>query len=406
MFEINKIRQDFPALEQKVYGKPLVYLDNAATTQKPKVVINAVNEMNSKTNGNIHRAFHYLGNECTERYEAARETVKVFLNAAKKEEVIFTSGTTDSINLLAYSFGERYVQAGDEIVVSEAEHHSNIVPWQLLCERKGASLKVLPVHDDGRLAIEKLPEYLSSKKVRLLCVAQASNVLGIVNPVKEIVRVAHSYGVPVMIDGAQGAAHGGIDVQDVDCDFYAFSGHKLYGPTGTGVLYGKENLLADMPPYRGGGEMIETVSFQGSTYAELPLKFEAGTPNYIGIHGLKAAIDYLDEIGWENIHEQEQSLVKHAIKSLQEIEGINIYGTAEEKTSLVSFGIKNIHPSDVALLLDKMGVAIRSGHLCAQPLMQRFGQVGMMRFSFSFYNTKEEIDTAIKALIRAKQMLG
>jgi len=405
MFDINKIRQDFPALWQEVYGKPLVYLDNAATTQKPKAVIDAVNEMNSKTNGNIHRAFHYLGNLCTERYEAARETARNYINAAKKEEIIFTAGATAGINTLAFSFGERYVRAGDEIIVSATDHHSNIVPWQILCERKKASLKVLPVHDDGRLAIEKLPDLITSK-TRLICVTQASNVLGIRNPIKEIVAIAHAHNVPVMVDGAQGAVHGGIDVQDVGCDFYVFSGHKLYGPTGTGVLYGKEKYLEEMPPYQGGGEMIESVSFEHTSYAGLPLKFEAGTPNFIGVHGLKTAIDYLGQIGWDNIHQQESTLVNYAMQRLQEIDGIHIYGTAQAKTSLVAFGIDGVHPSDAAMLLDKMGIAIRAGHLCAQPLMQRFGVTGMMRMSFSFYNTKEEIDVAIAALIKAKQLLA
>ncbi len=405
MFNINKIRQDFPALHQEVYGKPLIYFDNAATTQKPKAVIAVVNEMNSQTNGNIHRAFHYLGNCCTERYEAARETVRRYLNATKKEEIIFTSGTTSSINMLAFSFGERYVHSTDEIIISEMEHHSNIVPWQLLCERKGASLKVLPVHDDGRLAVEQLPA-LITPKTRLISVTQSSNVLGINNPVKEIVDIAHAHGVPVMLDGAQGAVHGGIDVQAIDCDFYVFSGHKLYGPTGTGMLYGKEKYLAELPPYQGGGEMIETVSFDRTTYAGPPLKFEAGTPNYIGAYGLKTAIDYLEQTGWDNIHQQETSLINHALQRLQEIDGVHIYGTAQPKTSLVTFGIKDIHPSDIALLMDKMGIAVRAGHLCAQPLMRRFGVQGMLRFSFSFYNTKEEIDTAITALIKAKQLLA
>ncbi len=405
MFNINKIRQDFPALHQEVYGKPLIYFDNAATTQKPKAVIDVVNEMNSKTNGNIHRAFHYLGNLCTERYEAARETIRRYLNAAKKEEIIFTSGTTAGINMLAFSFGERYVHTGDEIIISEAEHHSNIVPWQLLCERKDASLKILPVHDDGRLAVEKLPELITSR-TRLICVAQASNVLGIRNPVKEIIAIAHAHGVPVMIDGAQGAVHGGIDIQDVDGDFYVFSGHKLYGPTGTGVLYGKEKYLAELPPYQGGGEMIDTVSFERTTYAGLPLKFEAGTPNYTGAYGLKTAIDYLEQTGWDNIHQQETSLVNYAMQRLQEIDGVHVYGTAQPKTSLLAFGINGIHPSDIALLMDKTGIAVRAGHLCAQPLMRRFGVQGMLRFSFSFYNTKEEIDTAITALIKAKQLLA
>jgi cysteine desulfurase/selenocysteine lyase len=404
MFEIDKIRKDFPALHQKVYGKSLIYLDNAATTQKPQIVIDAVNEMNSGINGNIHRGVHYLSNLCTERYEAAREAVQQFLHAAKKEEIVFTNGTTAAINLVAFSFGESYIQNGDEILISTAEHHSNIVPWQLLCERKGAKIKVLPIHEDGSLAIEQLPQLLSPK-TKLCCITQMSNVLGIVNPVKEIVRIAHAHQVPVLLDGAQGIVHEEIDVQDIDCDFYIFSGHKLYGPTGIGILYGKERWLEAMPPYQGGGDMIASVSFEGSTYAELPLKFEAGTANYIGAYGLKTAIDYLSQLGLPVIQNYEQMLLNYALQELSKIEGLQIYGTAKPKSGLIAFNIKGLHPSDTASLLDKMGIAARSGHLCAQPLMQRFGVHGMMRLSFSFYNTKEEIDEAVAALIKAQQML-
>ena len=404
MFTLQTIRKDFPALAQQVYEKPLIYFDNAATTQKPASVIAAVNEMNGLLNGNIHRAFHYLGNICTERYEDARETVRAFLHAAAKEEIIFTAGTTASINTVAFSFGERFVRAGDDIVITEAEHHSNIVPWQLLCERKGAVLKVLPVNDDGSLPLEKLPRFLS-KRTKLLCVTQASNVLGILNPVKEIVATAHACGVPVLVDGAQGAVHGGIDVQDAGCDFYVFSGHKLYGPTGTGVLYGKQALLDEMPPCQGGGEMIASVSFKKTTYAGLPLKFEAGTPNFIGVYGLKKAIDYVQELGWTAVGEQEERLVRHAMQRMQEIDGLQIYGAAAHRTSLLSFNMDGIHPTDAAQLLDKMGIATRSGHLCADPLMRRFNVQGMLRFSFSFYNTTEEIDTAADALKKIKQLL-
>jgi cysteine desulfurase/selenocysteine lyase len=404
MFTLQTIRKDFPALAQQVYGRPLIYFDNAATTQKPAPVIAVVNEMNSLTNGNIHRAFHYLGNICTERYEETRETVRAFLNAASTEEIIFTAGTTAAINAVAFSFGECFVHTNDEIVITEAEHHSNIVPWQLLCERKGAVLKVLPIGDDGSLSVEKLHQLLT-KKTKLLCITQASNVLGVLNPVKDIVATAHAHGVPVLVDGAQGAAHGGIDVQDTNCDFYVFSGHKLYGPTGTGVLYGKRKLLNEMPPYQSGGEMIASVSFEQTIYAELPLKFEAGTPNFTGVCGLKKAIDYIQELGWAHIREQEEKLVHYAIQRLQEIEGLHIYGATLPKTSLVSFNIDGIHPTDAAQLLDKMGVAARSGHLCADPLMHRFKVQGMLRFSFSFYNTTEEIDTAIDALKKIKQLL-
>jgi len=404
MFEIDNIRKDFPALKQQVYGKPLIYFDNAATTQKPKMVIDAINEMNSGINGNIHRAVHYLANLCTERYEASRETVQHFIKAAKQEEIVFTTGTTAAINLVASSFGERYIQKDDEILISEAEHHSNIVPWQLLCERKGATLRVLPVYDDGSLAIEQLPQLLSPK-TKLCCITHISNVLGVVNPVKEIVRIIHAHQVPVLIDGAQGIVHEDIDVQDIDCDFYVFSGHKLYAPTGIGILYGKEKWLEAMPPYQGGGDMIASVSLERSTYAELPLKFEAGTANYIGAYGLKTAIGYLNQIGLSAIKAYEQRLLDYAMQELSLIEGLQVYGTAAPKSGLISFNMKGAHPSDTALLLDKMGIAARSGHLCAQPLMQRFGVQGMLRLSFAFYNTKEEIDTAIAALVKARQML-
>lgn len=404
MFTPHAIRKDFPALAQQVYGKPLIYFDNAATTQKPAPVIAVVNEMNSLINGNIHRAFHYLGNKCTERYEEARETVRAFLHAPTAEEIIFTAGTTAAINMVAFSFGERYVRFHDEIVLTEAEHHSNIVPWQLLCERKGAVLKVLPVNDDGSLPVEQLHRVLS-KKTKLLCVTQASNVLGVLNPVKDIVAIAHAHGVPVLVDGAQGAAHGGIDVQDTQCDFYVFSGHKLYAPTGTGVLYGKQKLLNEMPPWQSGGEMIASVSFKQTTYAGLPLKFEAGTPNFTGVCGLKKAIDYVQELGWAHIRAQEETLVHHALQRLQEIDGLHVYGAAAPKTSLLSFNIDGVHPTDAAQLLDKMGVAVRSGHLCADPLMHRFNVPGMLRFSFSFYNTAEEIDTAVEALKKITQLL-
>jgi cysteine desulfurase/selenocysteine lyase len=405
MIDLNIIRKDFPALHQKVYEKPLIYFDNGATSQKPQVVIDAVNEMNSKINGNIHRAFHYLGNTCTERYEDTRETIRNFLHAKKVEEIVFTTGTTASINTVACSFGERYIKKGDEIIISESEHHSNIVPWQLVCERKGAIIKVLPVNDDGTLGLDKLPELLT-KKTKILCISQVSNVLGIINPVKEIIEMAHAHGVPVLVDGAQGVVHGRIDVQDMDCDFYVFSGHKIYGPTGTGILYGKEQFLHEMPPYQGGGDMIATVSFERTTYADLPLKFEAGTSNFVGIYGLKKAIDYVQHIGWAEIQEQEHQLVEHAMQGLLEIEGLRIYGTAQPKTGLVSFTIAGTHPSDMAMLLDKMGIATRAGHLCAYPIMRRFGVTGMMRWSFSFYNTIEEVDTALTALKKIKQMLA
>ncbi len=403
--DITAIRKDFPALHQMVYGKPLIYLDSAATAQKPQCVIDAVNEMNAGINGNIHRVMHYLGMQCTERYEHARETIRGFLNAVKTSEIIFTAGATAGINLVAFSFGERFVQRGDEIIITEAEHHSNIVPWQLLCERKGATLKVIPIDDDGRLQIEKIPTMLTDK-TRILCVTQISNVLGIINPVKEIVKIAHERNVPVLIDGAQGVVHGGIDVQDVDCDFYAFSGHKLYGPTGTGVLYGKEKWLEQMPPYQGGGDMIATVSFEKTTYAELPLKFEAGTTNFIGAYGLAMAIEYLQKIGLPAIHEYEQTLRDYAQQRLSEIEGLTIHGTAMPKTSVFSFTMNGVHPLDAATILDKLGIAIRTGHLCTEPLMHRFGVQGMMRASLCFYNTKEEMDVLVEGLKRVQKMFA
>jgi len=404
-WNIQTIRKDFPALQQTVYGQPLVYLDNAATAQKPQCVIDAVNEMNATLNGNIHRAVHYLGMQCTERHEQARETVRAFLNAAKTSEIVFTTGTTASINLVAFSFGERFVQRGDEIIITEAEHHSNIVPWQLLCERKGAVLKIVPVDNDGRLQVEKIPALLSAN-TRLLCVTQVSNVLGIVNPIKEVVKIAHEHNVPVLVDGAQGVVHEGIDVQDIDCDFYAFSGHKLYGPTGVGVLYGKEKWLEQMPPYQGGGDMIASVSFAKTTYAEPPLKFEAGTANYIGSHGLAIAINYLQKTGIANIHQYEQTLSNYARQRLTEIAGLRIYGTATPKTSLFSFILNGVHPSDAAMVLDKLGIAVRTGHLCTEPLMHRLGVQSMLRASLCFYNTTAEIDALVDGLKRVQTMFS
>ncbi len=400
---ITTLRNDFPALHRQVYGKPLVYLDSAATAQKPQAVIDAIDEMNAGINGNVHRAVHYLAIQATERYEQARETIRRFINAQKTQEIIFTAGTTAAINLVAFSFGERFVKKGDEIVITEAEHHSNIVPWQLLCERKEAKLKVLPVDDSGRLQIERLPELLT-ERTRIVAVTQASNVLGIVYPIREIIQIAHSKGVPVLVDGAQGIVHEGIDVQAADCDFYVFSGHKLYGPTGIGVLYGKEALLNQLPPYQGGGDMIASVSFEKTTYAELPLKFEAGTPNFIGAYGLGAAVEYLNKVDREAVHQYEQELLEYAMQRLSTVEGLKIYGTARPKTSVVCFTIDGLHPLDAATVLDKMGIAIRTGQLCTEPLMKRFGVPGMMRVSMAFYNTKEEIDTLIAGLLKVQKM--
>ncbi|MDR2801933.1 MAG: cysteine desulfurase [Prevotellaceae bacterium] len=403
-FDITTIRNDFPALQQQIYNKPLIYLDSAATAQKPQCVVDAISEMNEKLNANIHRAIHYLAIQCTERYEQARETVRRFVNAEKTQEIVFTAGTTAAINLVAFSFGERFVQCGDEIVVTEAEHHSNIVPWQLLCERKGAVLKVVPVDDTGRLQTEKLPEIFSGK-TRILCVTQVSNVLGVVNPIKEIVQLAHAHGVPVLVDGAQGVVHESVDVQAMDCDFYVFSGHKLYGPTGIGVLYGKEAWLEQLPPYQGGGDMIASVSFDKTTFAELPLKFEAGTANYIGAHGLAVAINYVQGINRAAAHAYERQLTAYAVRQLSAVEGLRIYGTATPKTSVLSFTMDGVHASDAAAILDKLGIAVRTGRLCADTLMQRFGRQGMIRASLAFYNTKGEIDALAGGLRQVQKMM-
>jgi cysteine desulfurase/selenocysteine lyase len=397
-------RPYFPLLLQTVNGNPLVYLDNAATAQKPQVVIDVVNELHTSLNGNIHRGIHYMAEQCTTRYEAARASIRTYINAAKAHEVIFTAGATAGINLVAFAFGERYVQAGDEVVVTEMEHHSNIVPWQLLCERKGATLKTLPFADGGELRVDMLPALLS-RKTRLLAVTQVSNVLGTVNPLKEIIRVAHEAGVPVLVDGAQGVQHGHIDVQQMDCDFYAFSGHKIYGPTGIGVLYAKEKYLDEMPPYQGGGDMIKTVTFAKTTYADLPYKFEAGTANYIGAIGLGAAIAFLETLDTAALQAHEQQLLRYATERLQSIDGVTIYGNAPQKGSIVSFSLNGIHHLDVAQILDKLGIAVRSGTLCADPIMQHYGLTGMTRASFAFYNTLDEVDALAEGLVKVKKLV-
>ncbi|MDR1342273.1 MAG: SufS family cysteine desulfurase [Prevotellaceae bacterium] len=399
------IRSFFPLLSQTIDGKPLVYLDNAATSQKPQVVIDTVNELHTSLNGNIHRGVHRMAEQCTVRYEAARESVRGYINAAKAHEVIFTAGTTAGINLVAFAFGERYVKAGDEILVTEMEHHSNIVPWQLLCERKGATLRVLPFADSGELRMDMLPA-LISKKTRLLAVAHVSNVLGTVNPVAEISCVAHALGVPVLVDGAQGVPHGPVDVQQMDCDFYAFSGHKVYGPTGIGVLYAKEEYLNEMPPYQGGGDMVKSVTFAKTAYADLPYKFEAGTANYIGAIGLGAAIEFSKSLNANDARLHEEKLLRCATERLQSIGGLAIYGSAPQKSGIVSFAFKNIHHLDVAQVLDKQGIAVRSGTLCAEPVMQRYGLTGMVRASFACYNTVDEVRALAEGLERAKSILS
>ena len=405
---LQEIRDMFPALSRKVYGKDLVYLDNAATSQRPQAVIDLWNEITARSNANIHRAVHRLADEATQAYEGARDAVRQFINAEFREEVIMTSGTTASINLVAFSFGEAFVSEGDEVVVSAVEHHSNIVPWQLMCERKGAVLKVLPVDDDGHLMVEKLSGLLTDR-TKIVAISHISNVLGIVNPVKEIISICHSKDVPVLIDGAQGIVHCKVDVQDLDCDFYAFSGHKLYAATGTGVLYGKKKWLDAMPPYMGGGEMVGTVTFEETTYAPLPMKFEAGTQNFASTATLKPAIDIANELINKELIDNIDSIRDYLLDFFHKDERISLYGvprgTNDEKIPLFSFSVKGVHHEDLALILDKMGVAVRSGQMCAEPLMDRFGVTGMLRVSFAPYNTMEEAEYFVKCLNRAIEML-
>lgn len=406
MIDTKKIRNDFPALSQKVYGKPLVYFDNGATTQKPRIVIDTINELHSEHNSNIHRGVHYLSEEMTKRYESARQKVQNYLNARSMQEIIFTSGVTGSINAVAYSFGEAYVKDSDEIIVSEMEHHSNIVPWQMMCERKGAKLRVIPINDKGELLLAEYKKLINSK-TKLVAVTHVSNSLGTVNPVKEIVTIAHKNNIPVLIDGAQAIQHEKIDVQDMDCDFYAFSGHKIYGPTGTGVLYGKERWLNEMPPYQGGGDMISRVRFERTIYNDLPFKFEAGTPNYIGAIGLGAALDYLNAVGLSNIQKYEKELLDYATAKLMALDGLKLYGTAENKICIFSFLLNNIHPYDAGMILDKMGsIAVRTGHHCTHPLWEHYKIEGTIRASLVFYNTFEEIDFFCETLKKVQKMFN
>ena len=408
MANVNEIRNLFPALSRKVYGKDLVYLDNAATSQRPQSVLDKWKKMSEYSNANIHRAVHRLSDEATQAYEQSRDAVKDFLNAAEREEIVFTSGTTASINLVAFCFGEAFVKEGDEIIVTGAEHHSNIVPWQMMCQRRGAVLRVLPVDDKGRLIVEKLPEMLT-KKTRMMAVTHISNVLGIVNPIKDIISICHSKGVAVLVDGAQGAVHCKVDVQDLDCDFYVFSGHKLYAATGTGVLYGKRKWLDAMPPYMGGGEMVGTVSFDKTTYAPLPLKYEAGTQNIAAVATYVPAIETLNLLADEEVGREYEAVKEYVYNALSQDERIRIYGlpceSFNEKTALFSFTVEGLHHEDLALILDKMGVAVRSGQMCAEPLMDRFGVKGMLRASFAPYNTMHEAEYFIKSLNRAIAML-
>lgn len=403
MFDVTKIREDFPILSRKVYDRPLVYLDNGATTQKPLCVLDAMREEYLNVNANVHRGVHYLSQQATDLHEQAREKVCKFINAGSVNEIIFTRGTTESLNLVVSSFCDGFMSEGDEVIVSVMEHHSNIVPWQLQAARKGISLRVIPMNDKGELLLDEY-EKLFTERTKIVSVTHVSNVLGTVNPVKEIVRIAHEHGVPVMVDGAQSTPHFAVDVQDIDCDFFAFSGHKMYGPTGVGVLYGKEDWLDRMPPYQGGGEMIESVSFEKTVFEHLPFKFEAGTPDYVATHGLATAIDYISSIGIDNISRHEQELTKYCMERMQEIDGIRLFGTANDKDAVVSFLVGDIHHLDMGTLLDRLGIAVRTGHHCAQPLMIRLGIQGTVRASFAMYNTKEEIDVLVEGIKRVSKM--
>ncbi len=403
MFNVNKVRADFPILSREVYGKPLVYLDNGATTQKPRQVVEAMVDEYYNVNANVHRGVHFLSQQATDLHEASREVVRAFIHARSTNEIIFTRGTTESINLLAFSLGEAMVREGDEVVVSAMEHHSNIVPWQMMCERKGAQLRVIPMTDEGDLELEAL-EGLLTERTRIVCCTQVSNVLGTVNPVKEMVRMAHDKGIPVLVDGAQSVPHMQVDMQDLDCDFFAFSGHKVYGPTGVGVLYGKEAWLEKLPPYQGGGEMIKNVTFQKTTYNTLPYKFEAGTPDYVATHALATALNYVNGLGMENIEAHERELTRYALEQLQRIEGIRIMGRAQQRDAVISFLVGDIHHLDMGTLLDRLGIAVRTGHHCAEPLMRRLGIEGTVRASFALYNTKEEVDVLVDGIERIRKM--
>ena len=402
-YDIAKIREDFPILSREVYGKPLVYLDNAATTQKPRQVVDAMVEEYYNVNANVHRGVHYLSQRATDLHEAAREKVRAFIHAGKTEEIIFTRGTTESLNLVASSFCDAFMKEGDEVIVSTMEHHSNIVPWQLQASKKGIVLKVIPMNEKGELLLDAY-EQLFTERTKIVSITHVSNVLGTVNPVKEMIAVAHAHGVPVMVDGAQSAPHFAVDVQDLGCDFYAFSGHKMYGPTGVGVLYGKEEWLDKMPPYQGGGEMIEHVTFEKTTFERLPFKFEAGTPDYVATHGLATAIDYITALGMDNISAHEKMLTQYAMQQMATIDGMRFFGEAEGKDAVVSFLVKDIHHLDMGTLLDRLGIAVRTGHHCAQPLMDRLGILGTVRASFALYNTKEEVDALVAGIRRVAQM--
>lgn len=403
MYRPEEIRKDFPILSREVYGRPLVYLDNAATTQKPRCVVEAIMDEYYSVNANVHRGVHFLSQQATDLHEAAREHVRSFLNARSTGEILFTRGTTEGLNLVAHSFGEAFLSEGDEVILTVMEHHSDIVPWQILRERKGIVLKVVPVDDTGRLDMEEY-ERLFTPRTKLVCTAHVSNVLGTVNPVRKMAEIAHSNGAFILVDAAQSVPHTQVDVQETDCDFLTFSGHKIYGPTGIGVLYGKEALLDRMPPYQGGGEMISRVTFEKTTYERLPYKFEAGTPDYVGSHALSVALDYVEKTGMENIAAHEHSLLQYATERMTHIPGLKIYGETADKGAVISFNIDGIHPMDLGTLLDRLGIAIRTGHHCAQPLMQRFGVEGMARASFALYNTLSEVDAFADGLERIRKM--
>jgi cysteine desulfurase/selenocysteine lyase len=401
--DIQGIREEFPILHQRVHGKPLVYLDNAASAQKPQVVIDAITACYSQYYANVHRGVHYLSERSTAAYEAVREQVRRFLKAASTREIIFTRGTTEAINLVASSFGNTYVGPGDEVLITTMEHHSNIVPWQMLCERQGACLRVVPITDSGELILEEYQRLLS-ERTKIVAVVHVSNALGTLNPVREMIRLAHAQGIPVLVDGAQSVPHLGVDVEDLDCDFFAFSGHKIYGPSGVGVLYGKAKHLETMPPYQGGGDMIRTVTFEKTEYADLPCKFEAGTPHISGVIGLGAALDWLTELGFDAIAAHEHALLHYATTQLEAIPGLRLIGTAREKAAVVSFVLAGVHPHDVGTILDREGVAVRAGHHCAQPVMQRFGVTATARASFAVYNTFQEIDALVAAIWKVKEL--
>lgn len=403
MYDIQKIREDFPILSRQVYGRPLVYLDNGATTQKPRAVVEAMTEEYYNVNANVHRGVHFLSQQATELHEAARETVGRFLNARSTNEIVFTRGTTESINLVATTFGDAFLNEGDEVIISEMEHHSNIVSWQLVQARKGIRLRVIPVTDNGELCLDEY-ERLFNEHTRLVSITHVSNVLGTVNPVKDMIATAHSHGVPVLVDGAQSTPHFAVDVQELDCDFFAFSGHKIYGPTGVGVLYGKEEWLDKLPPYMGGGEMIKRVTFEKTTFNELPYKFEAGTPDYVATTGLARALDYVTALGMDNIYAHEQELTRYAMQKMADIEGMRFIGTPSHKDAVISFLVGDIHHLDMGTLLDRLGIAVRTGHHCAEPLMHRFGIEGTVRASFGLYNTLEEVDVLVEGIKRVSRM--